>query len=115
MRTSTTREISLGLVLAAVLLWACGEEKTLVAPELVVEDPEAFIIDGTVEFLSVEGGCWAIIADDGTCYEPVGMPEEFYKPGLRVRAAVKLTTDWLSVCMVGTIVEVLQIKRYTSR
>ena len=114
MNYSLGRTTRLALVVGALLLSACGEDEALVAPELDVDDPQAFIIDGRVEFLPLEGGCWSILADDDTRYEPLGLPEEFRVHGLRVRAALKLRSDLASICMIGTIVDVVEIEAYSS-
>lgn len=100
-------------VVLVLTLMGCHEDHPLVAPEVSVDDPSAFVIDGTVRFLDIEGGCWGIFGEDGVTYEPLGIPREFLKDGLKVRAAVKLRPDLLSICMIGTIVEVLEIKPYT--
>ncbi len=101
----------IGLMACTLLVLACGKDE-LVPPNLTVDDPEAFVIDGTVHFLNIEGGCWVIETQDGARYEPFGMPLEFETDGLRVRAAVKPKRDALSICMVGTLVEVVEIDRY---
>ena len=101
----------IGLTTLTLLVLACGEDD-LVPPNLTVDDPQAFVIDGTVRLVNVERECWAIDAQDGTRYEPIGMPVGFETDGLRVRAAVKARNDVYSICMVGTPVEVLDIGRY---
>ncbi|MGD8867427.1 MAG: hypothetical protein PVI01_07345 [Gemmatimonadales bacterium] len=108
-----TRPPLLTTVALVLTLMGCHEDHPLVAPEVSVDDPSAFVIDGTVRFLDIEGGCWGIFGDDGVTYEPMGIPREFLEDGLKVRAAVKLRPDLLSTCMIGTIVEVLEIKPYT--
>ena len=39
---------------------------------------------GTVEYIDLEGGFYGIIADDGTHYYPLNLPEEFAQDGARV-------------------------------
>ena len=73
----------------------------------VISDPEAFFIDATVEFVRVEGGCWALHLDDGTRYQPVDLHDRFRTDGLDVRAAVKFRRDLGSYCMIGEMVEIL--------
>ncbi len=67
----------------------------------VISDPDAFFIDATVEFLQLEGGCWALRVEDDTRYQPIGLEEAFRVDGLDVRAAVKLRPDVGSFCMIG--------------
>ncbi len=73
--------------------------------------PGSFRVDGTVRFIPVEGGCWALRVNDVVQYEPLGLPAAFREDGLEVRALLKLRDDLASICMVGRIAEVLDIKR----
>ncbi|KPJ61703.1 MAG: hypothetical protein AMJ46_00285 [Latescibacteria bacterium DG_63] len=68
-------------------------------------------MEGTVQFLDIEGGCWRIAGNDGVNYEPINLPEEFKEDGLAVRFKVKYRDDLVSICMVGRIVELLSIRR----
>ncbi len=40
---------------------------------------------GTIVYLNFEGGFYGIIADNGEHYDPINLPSEFKKDGLRVR------------------------------
>ena len=73
--------------------------------------PGSFQVDGTVRFIPVEGGCWALRVNDAVQYEPLGLPAAFRVDGLEVRALLKLRDDLASICMVGRIAEVLDIER----
>ncbi len=73
--------------------------------------PGSFRVDGTVHFIPVEGGCWALRVNDAVQYEPLGLPAAFRVDGLQVRALLKLRDDLASICMVGRIAEVLDIER----
>ena len=112
---AVTRLLLPATIALALILMGCGADRPLIAPEVSVDDPDAFIIDGTIRFMNVEGGCWGILGDDGVSYEPTGIPREFLEDGLRVRAALKLRKDLASICMIGKIVEVLDIKPYKRR
>ena len=65
---------------------------------------------GTVVFLSIEGGFYGIKGDNGKNYDPVNLPREFRKNGLRVRYEVRELRDRASVHMWGTIVEIVHIE-----
>jgi hypothetical protein len=67
--------------------------------------------DGTVRFISLEGGFYGIVADDGTRYEPVNLKEEFRVDGLRVRFTAKPAMDQVSFQMWGLRIEILTIER----
>jgi hypothetical protein len=66
---------------------------------------------GTVRFIDVEGGCWAIETDDAT-YEPINLPAELRVDGLDVAFEATVRDDLASICMVGQIVELLRIEPY---
>jgi hypothetical protein len=100
-------------LIAAVLvtgLWACRDSIDPLLPDPPWE-PGSFVVNGTVRFLNVEGGCWAIHVSPQPYYEPVGLPDAFRHDGLQVRAAVKPRHDLGSYCMIGPIVEVVWIRR----
>jgi hypothetical protein len=65
---------------------------------------------GTVVFLSIEGGFYGIKGDNGKNYDPVSLPGEFRKDGLRVRYEARELRDRASVHMWGTIVEIVHIE-----
>ncbi|MHB1312919.1 MAG: hypothetical protein ACYC3L_12960 [Gemmatimonadaceae bacterium] len=64
---------------------------------------------GTVRFMPVEGGCWAIQTDPRTAYEPTNLPVTFRTDGLRVRFAAG-PSRYGSFCMVGTLVDLDSIR-----
>ena len=64
---------------------------------------------GTVKFLSLEGGFFAIVGDDGVAYDPTNLPSGFQRDGLRVRFEARLRRDLVGIHMVGPIVEVISI------
>lgn len=87
----------------------CSEDLTRY---VIVEPPAGgFIVDATVEFLDLEGGCWRLTQADGIGYEPLSLPDDFRQHGLAVRATLRLRTDLASICQVGPIAEVLAIER----
>ena len=73
------------------------------------DEDETVTLEGIVQFVEVEGGCWRIAGDDGASYEPINLSEEFQEDGLRVRFRAKYRTDLVSRCMVGRLVEILSI------
>jgi hypothetical protein len=97
------------LALACVLLLlslSCGDSP------FKPTDPNNLVGTGTVQFLTLEGGFWAIKADDGVTYEPrPTLTPEFQRNGLRVRFEAKILGDAGGIHMVGPIVEVIQIRK----
>lgn len=67
--------------------------------------------DGTVRYIDIEGGAWVIEGEDGTTYEPIGLPEEFRQEGLPVRVWAEREEDRVSIRMVGPIISIVHIER----
>jgi hypothetical protein len=97
--------LALGLVLLLLPL-ACGDSP------FKPTDPNNLVSTGTVQFLTFEGGFWAIQADDGVTYEPrPTLTTEFQRNGLRVRFEAKILGDAGGIRMAGPIVEIVQIRK----
>jgi hypothetical protein len=71
----------------------------------------ALTVTGTVRHLDLEGGFYGIEGDDGTKWDPVNLPEDFQKDGVRVRVRVVEVKDRVSTHMWGKLVRILEIKR----
>ena len=101
-------------ILPTGFLWAllitAGACRQPAAVEEPVTPPDAVIVDGTVRFIAIEGGCWAISVGAQTQYEARGLPDAFKRSGLAVRAAVREPAQWGSYCMIGPVVDVLWIR-----
>ena len=71
----------------------------------------AIRINGTVQYLNLEGGFWAIRGDDGVTYDPLnGLAVAFQRENTRVTVVAKIRNDVGGIHMVGPIVEVLSIE-----
>ncbi|TSA23768.1 hypothetical protein D4R75_02655 [bacterium] len=92
--------LSTSLVLFALLSQSC-----------MTDSGDNIIGTGTVVFLSFEGGFYGIKADDGRNYDPMNLPEDLRKDGLRVRFEAKELKDRASFHMWGTIVELVHIQK----
>ncbi len=99
----------------------CGRRSTLVffgavllaVAALSCDDPTGpgtVALIATVEFQAVEGGCWSLLASDGTRYEPLALAEPFRVRGLEVEATVRRRNDVGTICQVGQVVEVVEIR-----
>jgi hypothetical protein len=78
--------------------------------DLFDSDDDTISIRGTIEYSPLEGGCWLIVASDQTRYEPVDLPDEYRTDGLCVLASLR-PVDVVTVCMMGTPVEVVEIAK----
>jgi hypothetical protein len=68
-------------------------------------------VTGTVRHIDVEGGFYGIVTDDGKKLDPVNLPQEFQKDGLRIQARVEPLKDRVSIRMWGTPVRIIEFKR----
>jgi hypothetical protein len=76
----------------------------------VAEPPQHRVdVNGTIGFVALEGGFWAIRGDDGVTYDPRAFPPDFRKEGLRVHAVMNRRDDMVGVHMVGPIVDILRL------
>lgn len=66
---------------------------------------------GTIRYMEFEGGFYGIVADSGERYDPVNLPAEYAKDGLRVRFQVKEKKGVGSIHMWGKIVEIVKIEK----
>lgn len=73
-------------------------------------DEGTFEILGTVRFKDLEGGFFAIDADDGRKYDPTNLPETYRKDGLRVRLRARPRTGIAGFRMYGQIIDVITIE-----
>jgi hypothetical protein len=73
------------------------------------ETAETITLTGTVVFVNLEGGFFAIRDDDGQAYTPTNLAEMFQKDGLAVTATVRPRTDVMGIHMVGPVIEIIDI------
>jgi hypothetical protein len=92
--------LSSTLVLFAILSQSC-----------MTESGDNFVGTGTIVFLSFEGGFYGIKSDDGKSYDPMNLPVEFQKEGLRVRFEAKELGGQASFHMWGVIVQIIHIQK----
>ncbi len=64
---------------------------------------------GTVHYISLEGGFYGIVGDDGKNYDPVNLPAEFQKDQLKVKFEGRILKDRVSFHMWGEIIEIESI------
>ena len=66
---------------------------------------------GKITRVQVEGGFWGIIGDDGTKYDPINLPDEYKKDGLKVQFIANEKKNAASFHMWGHIVEIVKIEK----
>lgn len=67
--------------------------------------------DGTIRYYPIEGGFHAIAGADGKVYDPMNLPAEFQRDGVPVSFTGRLRHDMGSIHMVGTIIQLTDIRR----
>jgi hypothetical protein len=65
-------------------------------------------IKGRVTYLQLEGGIWGIVDDKGNEWLPISLPAELMKNGLKIKAEIRISDDFLSGGMWGVPVELLK-------
>ena len=105
-----------GLVVCLTLLIALGACQSSPpaareAAPVTGAGEESQVVKGTVRHIDLEGGFYGIVTDDGTNLDPVNLPEEFRKDGVRLQARVVPLRDRVSIHMWGTPVRIIEFKR----
>ena len=84
----------------------------LAGPSCTMTDSDLVRVNGTVHYITFEGGFWAVRGDDSTTYDPLGgLPPGFQEDGLRVFLEAKIRSDLGGIHQAGPIVEILTIRR----
>jgi inhibitor of cysteine peptidase len=66
--------------------------------------------NGTVKYISLEGGFYGIITDKNEHLDPINLSKEFQVDGKRVTFRYIIRTDLASFHMWGAIIEIIEIK-----
>lgn len=65
---------------------------------------------GTVNYITLEGGFWGIISEDGKKYDPINLEESFKIENMPVEVEARVINS-PSVHMWGKVIEILSINR----
>ena len=107
------RKVTFGLL--ALTIAATGLGSSCKETPVAAGDTSAMTdisVNGTVRFIGLEGGFWAVRGDDNVTYDPRGgLSEEFQQDGLRVHLVARELRDVAGIHMAGPIVEVVSIRR----
>lgn len=74
------------------------------------EDENELESEGVVEFVDVEGGCWSLRSGNEV-YEPLNLPEGMKIDGLEVEFEGELRDDVATICQIGPVIELEEIRR----
>ena len=75
---------------------------------------ESIDIKGTVTFISIEGGFYGIIGDDGEKYLPLSLPDEYKKIDMRISIKGKIRDDIMTTQQWGKSVEIVEIQKLSN-
>ena len=83
----------------------------IIAKSPISQQTNGQMITGTVLYIPIEGGFYGLIANDGTKYDPINLPDEYKQSGLHVKFKVIPKKGMASVHMWGEIVEIEKIEK----
>ncbi len=98
-------------LLALFALGACHA----VTPPGQLEVGRAYSGSATVRYVPLEGGCWALDTDQYGRVQPMSLDTAYKHDGLRVNVVLTIRTDYASICMIGPMADVQQIRLMESR
>lgn len=73
--------------------------------------PQTQIVQGTMKYVSVEGGCWVLVADSGKKYELIGRHPQLEREGLRVVVLLKKPDQPVYGFCPGEKMKLIQVMR----
>jgi hypothetical protein len=79
--------------------------------EIVYSDTEESVSGyGKIIYTDIEGGHYLIRHNEKN-YEPINLDDEFRIEGFEVIFSAKIKKDMASICMCGTIIEIIEIRK----
>ncbi|MBE0596158.1 MAG: hypothetical protein IH614_02700 [Desulfuromonadales bacterium] len=97
-------------LLAGLLLTSC----TLAAggdPPPKADRDHLISFAGTVTYIPLEGGFFGLVAEDGSRYDPLQLPEAFRHDGLAVQVTARRLEGMVGFHMWGQKIEIVDILR----
>jgi hypothetical protein len=73
-------------------------------------DKQYIVTTGIIKYITLEGGFYGIIGDDGVNYDPINLPDNFRIDGLKVVLTAIKREDLCSFHMWGIIIEIISIQ-----
>ncbi|MFA5516224.1 MAG: hypothetical protein WDA20_08045 [Desulfuromonadales bacterium] len=92
------------------LLTGCRAAALSDAGGTVTDGSERIEFVGRIVHVSLEGGFFGIIADNGGKYDPVALPEAFRRDDLRVNVEARRLPSSVGFHMWGEKIEIIAIK-----
>jgi hypothetical protein len=106
------RRFCFGTSIAVVLsLCGCrGHQPWVTLASPVASGSEQLAFKATVHYMAFEGGFHELFADAGPDYDPLNLPPQFQRDGLRVDVVVQLRPDMGGWHAAGPRVTILRIR-----
>ncbi len=95
------------LTIIALLLGGCLSASSGGSPP-AEQTAGTIAVEGRVTFVSLEGGFYGIVADDGRRFDPVNLPPAWEKEGLKVRFRGRPQPGRIGFHMWGTAIEIVE-------
>ena len=95
------------LILLNCLAGCSGTKESLKA-----DKPEPGIAVTVEDATGLDGCTFLLIMDDGSRLQPVNLPEQYCKNGVRIMITYR-EIKGVSVCMAGKMVEVTSVREFT--
>jgi hypothetical protein len=110
---NTMKHLLITLTTLSFLMVLGGCSGTVDSTPVEPDEPDsaalaAMQIEGTVVYKDLEGGFFALESDDGNKFNPVNLPEDFRKDGLKVNVSAR-PYEGMSMHMYGTLIEIVDI------
>jgi hypothetical protein len=102
----------LTIVLLIMFILSCGCAMNLHHDKNIRSDQNTVQTTGTIAHMSLEGGFFGIIADDGKKYLPLDLPKEFQKDGLKIKFEGRFRPDISGIHMWGKYIELIRIDEF---
>ena len=95
---------------AATLSPANSQVQTMSKSKTAKIDNDVIEFRGTVQFISVEGGFYAIYADDGRKFTAKGFDNAYKKHGLVVQVKGKILKDVFTYVQHGEVLQIISVE-----
>ena len=86
------------------------EKRISSAPPAHPNPAEKVSFVAEVSWISLEGGFYGLVAEDGRKFFPLNLPEEFKKKGLKIRVKGNIRKDIATIQMWGMPFEIREIE-----
>lgn len=97
------------LILTVCLLTVAAGVWTAIQWKGKTVNGETWILQGTLRYLDLEGGCWLLEDNAGKRYQLVGLPSSLLQNGVRLRLVVQKAERMMGKCQTGEFVRVLRV------